>query len=42
MLILWHKATQYGCENEKQAMEAHKTRMVGKHKQLKIIPAGLT
>ena len=35
------EATQYGCENEKRAIEAYKDRMVGKHAELKVTPAGL-
>ena len=35
------EATQYGYENEKRAIEAYKARMVGKHEELKVTPAGL-
>ena len=35
------EATQYGCENESQAIEAYKAEMVGKHEELKVTPGGL-
>ena len=35
------KVTQYGCDNENQAIETYKAKMAQEHDELKIMPAGL-